>query len=310
MAKKASKKSVNLALILICSLIVSFFGMVALSSNGILPFKFVTFSQINEWFGISHDTSGFKAHFIDVGQADCEMVMSDGKVLLIDSGTKEAGNKVVQYLKNHGIKKIDYFVVTHGHADHMGGAVDVMNNFEIDMLIMSDVPEDLMPTNKGYTEFLKTIGEKGLKITIAKVGTKYDLGGASFKILAPIGEYNDLNDMSIVLKVTYGNRHILFTGDAQSASEMDMLHDESDIKADILKVGHHGSETSTTIAFLNRVDPKYAVIEVGAKNTYNHPNKRVVDRILDKQIELYKTSTDGDIVFSIENDNISVKKGG
>lgn len=240
-------------------------------------------------------SSKLTVSFIDVGQGDSIFIQApSGKTMLIDAGTPEMGSKVVDYIKSQGINKIDIIIATHPHSDHIGGLPAVIKNFEIGKIYAPKVTH----TTKTYENFLNAVKDKGLKIIAAKAGMDLDLGeGITAKMLAPNSEeYNNLNNYSVVVKVTYKNNSFLFTGDAEEESEQEMLAKGYDLKADVLKVGHHGSNTSTTPAFLKAVNPKYAVISVGKNNTYGHPHKEVMERLKSLNITVYRTDECGTVV--------------
>jgi beta-lactamase superfamily II metal-dependent hydrolase len=244
--------------------------------------------------------------YIDVGQGDSILIQTpNGSNILIDAGTSSYQTKVSNYLKARGITKIDVLIATHPHADHIGGMSYIIDNFDIGSIYMPKVST----TTKTYETLLTAIKNKGLLINTAKAGVVINIDSAlSVKLIAPIStSYNDLNQYSAVTKITYGSISFLFMGDAGSASEQEILNSRTDLKADVLKVGHHGSSTSTTQTFLNAVSPKYAVICVG-KNSYGHPTQEVINRLLNIGASILRTDLDGDIVISSDGVNIFVKK--
>ncbi|XXF54581.1 ComEC/Rec2 family competence protein [Thermoanaerobacterium thermosaccharolyticum] len=251
-----------------------------------------------------------KVHFINVGQGDSEFIQApSGKTMLIDAGTNEAGNSVVSYLKNLGISRIDILVGTHPHEDHIGGMDNVINSFDIGQFYMPKVTT----TTKTFEDVLTAAKSKGLSITTAKAGIILDLGSdIKAEMLAPNGtKYDDLNNYSAVIKLTYGNTSFLFTGDASSQSEEEMLNKGYNLKANVLKVGHHGSSSATTLPFLQAVNPKYAVISCGKNNDYGHPHKETMDKLKNAGIIVYRTDECGTIVATSDGNNISfnVKPG-
>lgn len=221
-------------------------------------------------------------HYIDVGQGDSILISQDDHYMLIDAGENDQGTVVLKYLKDHGISSLDYIVGTHPHSDHIGGLDDVIANMDVENVILPKVIHD----TKTYKDVLTAVSDKNLKITPPVPGDVFNLGSASIIILAPNkSKYDEINDYSVVLKVTYGNNSFLFTGDAEKTSESEMLKLHGfDLKSDVLKVGHHGSTTSSTKDFLYAVNPKYAVIQVGEYNDYSHPNQEILDRLNGKAI--------------------------
>lgn len=253
-----------------------------------------------------------EVHFIDVGQGDSILIISDGKTILIDAGENDKGKVVVDYLKKLGIKKIDLLIATHPHSDHIGGMDTVINTFKIGKIVMQRLPDSLVPTTRTYTDVLSAIADKGLKVTPAKVGDSYDFGSGKLTILGPNAEYDNLNDMSIVCKFNYGKKSFLLAGDMQSSAEKDLLRKGFDLKSDVLKVGHHGSSTSTTKQFYKAVNPKYCVISVGDGNSFGHPNAKTLKTIATNGAKIYRTDFQGSIVIGISDGkiNVSCEKGG
>lgn len=246
-----------------------------------------------------------KAHFLDVGQGDSALILAGSNAMLIDAGDRGYGSGIVNYLKKQGVKKLDYLVLTHPHADHIGGAVEVINAFEIEKIIMPKVEH----TTRTFENLLETIKSKGMKITAPIPGDEYELGSAKFKILAPnSSSYKSLNDYSVVIRLTFGNTAFLFTGDAESTSESQILSKGFEIKSDVLKVGHHGSSTSTSDRFLKSVSPKYAVISVGKGNSYGHPTQEVLGRLDSYSVKVYRTDEVGTIVAVSDGTNITFDK--
>lgn len=244
-----------------------------------------------------------QVHFIDVGQGDSILVKKDDSSMLIDAGNNWDGEKVVNYLRDQGISKLDFLVGTHPHADHIGGLDDVIDAYDIGKIIMPNA----IATTKTFEDVLDSIQNKNMTISKARVGDKYDLDGATIEILAPISdEYSSLNNYSIVLKLTYGTTSYLFTGDAEVLSENEMVNrDMAILKSDVLKLGHHGSSTSTSSEFLDAVDPTYGVITVGEDNDYGHPHREVMALINEKGIKTYRTDLQGTIISVSDGNNIS-----
>jgi competence protein ComEC len=249
-------------------------------------------------------TTGLSVHIIDVGQGDSILICCEGKDMLIDGGIPQEATTVENYLKSCGVKSLEYVVGTHPHNDHIGGLVSVIKDYDVGTIIMSGATT----TTQTYENLLTVISKKKKTITRAKVGNSYELGGAKFVILAPVGTYDDLNDMSVVIKLTYKSKSFLFTGDASEDSEKDMLAEKRDLNADVLKVGHHGSSTATTKEFLDAVKPSFAVISVGQGNSYGLPNTEITQRIKDAGIKLFRTDTNGTIVFESDGKIITYKK--
>lgn len=237
--------------------------------------------------------------YLDVGQADSILIYNKGHYMLIDAGNNEDGVKLVNYFKSLGITKFDYVVGTHAHEDHIGGMDDVLNNFEVEHFYMPDV----ITTTKTFEDIVIALENKQLAFDTPKIGSTFKVGDANFKTLYVGKDEDDLNNTSIVLKLTYGSNKFLFTGDAEGKVEKQIL--DSDIESDVLKVGHHGSQYSSTLAFLKAVNPTYAVIQVGKNNTYDHPKQVILNRFDYLNIKVYRTDLDGTIVAKSNGEEIS-----
>ncbi|AHF07063.1 ComEC/Rec2 family competence protein [Desulfitobacterium metallireducens] len=249
-----------------------------------------------------------RVSYIDVGQGDSILIqIPNGKNVLIDAGENDQGDKVVSYIRSQGVKRLDLTIWTHPHSDHIGGADAVTKAFDIGQIVM---PKQTSST-QSFRSLLTAISQKGLKITEAKAGLKLDLGSeVKAEMLAPNStQYEEVNDYSAVLRLTYGQTAFLFTGDAQSESEQEMMNAGYDLRADVLKVGHHGSRTSTSAAFLARVQPEYAVISVGNDNDYGHPTVNTLTRLQKAGVSLYRTDESGTVVAESDGKNITFTVG-
>lgn len=245
--------------------------------------------------------NGLQVHFIDVGQADCIFIKTDDKTMLIDAGNNADSKTVVEYIKSQNIDKLDFIVGTHPHEDHIGGLDAVIESFDIGTIYMPKA----MSTTKTFEDVLNAIAKKGMKVTTPVPGTTVDLGKASFTILAPNSDsYEEINNYSIVIKLNHGNNSFLFTGDAEAVSEREMIDKGYDLSVDVLKIAHHGSNTSTTEEFLDKVNPQYAVICVGKDNKYEHPHKETIDLLNKKGIKIYRTDESGTIVAISDGESI------
>ena len=245
------------------------------------------------------------AEFLDVDQADCELIyLPDGKVLLIDAGNRGDGDEIVAYLKGKDVSKIDYLVATHPHADHIGGMSDVVDAFEIGKIFVPRVASSDVPTTKTYEDFLLSVQNKGLKLSAAKAGaTLFEGTDYKAECFAPCSEdYKELNDYSVVIKLSYGIHSFLFMGDAETLSEDEMLSAGYNLDSDVLKVGHHGSSSSSSKEFLNAVSPRYAIISCGEGNDYGHPHSETLNTLsnLGATPKLLRTDLDKTIIFKAD----------
>lgn len=238
--------------------------------------------------------------YIDVGQADSILLRNKDKTMLIDAGTNEEGKNVVNFLKEEGISKIDYLIGTHPHEDHIGGLDDVINNFDIGKIYMPKRET----TTKTFKDVLSAIKNKNLKITQPQKGEIIDLGQAKCEFMTePIIDDDNINLSSLTLRVEFGNNSFLFMGDAEKQNEKTITWP----KTDVLKVGHHGSDTSSSKEFLEQVNPKYSIIMVGEKNTYKLPKQPIIDRIEKIGSEIYRTDKNGNIQIISDGNNLEIK---
>ena len=246
-------------------------------------------------------TGEFKAHFIDVGQGDSEFLeLPNGQTMLIDTGEYDQADTVETYISNLGYSRIDYLVETHPHSDHMGAMADVIKSFDIGEVYAPKVSH----TTKTYENFLDAVANKGLQINATERGMTIAAdSGASIEVLSPYPntDYDDLNDWSIILKITYGNTSFLFTGDASSS----VINKAQAGDIDVLKVGHHGSKTSTTNELISTLQPTWAVIEVGTGNDYGHPHSQAIKALEKNKVTIYRSDTNGNITATSDGSNIT-----
>lgn len=238
------------------------------------------------------EDGGLTVHFIDVGQADSALLQCGGQAMLIDGGNAADSSLVVSYLNSQGVEYLDYVVCTHAHEDHVGGLSGPLNTCTAGAVLAPVTEYD----SKVFSDFVKYTRQQGLDITVPTPGDAFALGGAQVTVLGPVKDYTDTNNTSIVLRVDYGETSFLFTGDMEREAEADLLESGCDLDATVLKVGHHGSGTSSSYVFLREVMPEYAVISVGANNSYGHPDEEVMSRLYDARATVYRTDEQGTVV--------------
>jgi beta-lactamase superfamily II metal-dependent hydrolase len=247
-----------------------------------------------------------EVHFIDVGNADCTLVRQGDHTLLVDAGERGDGDDILEYLREQGVTKLDLVVATHAHADHIGSMADVLQALPVGRFLLAYMPEEETPTTATYLNMLEALDNKQIPTDEAKPNAVYEIGDARLQVLAPLQESKDTNDMSVVTRLTFGNHVFLFTGDAGTDVEKDMLQAGHTLQADVLKVGHHGSDTSSSEAFLKRVAPNYAMIPCGEGNSYGHPHKEILQRLNALGATIYRSDLHGDVVFTTDGSNLSV----
>lgn len=263
---------------------------------------FLLLAQVFTYVPASADSDGFAIHFLDVGQADAAVILCDGEVLMIDGGNADDSSFVYSYLKNTlGINHIDTMIATHPHEDHIGGLSGALNACSVDTLYSPVTEYD----SKVFSSLLKYAEKQGLSLTGPTVGDTFSVGSATVTFLAPVHNYDEPNDMSLVVRIQYGDTSFLFTGDAEWDSEHDMISNGAKLSSTLLKVGHHGSASSTSYVFLREIMPQYAVISVGANNSYGHPTDDALSRLRDADVELFRTDMQGTIICTSDGNSLS-----
>ena len=250
---------------------------------------------------VEHDESGLTIYFIDVGQADSTLIVSDGYSMLIDGGNRGDSDLIHSFLKNHNISHLDYIVATHPDEDHIGGLSGALS-YATASVALCPVTEH---SSSVFGNFVGFLDRQGVQITVPNPGDMFNLGGSEVEVLGPVGQYNDTNNSSIVMKLTYGATSFLFTGDAERDAEQDILEAGYDISATVYHVGHHGSDTSTTYPFLREIMPQYAVISCGSGNSYGHPHDDTLSRLRDADVTVYRTDMQGTITCVSDGTTVS-----
>ena len=244
-------------------------------------------------------------HFIDVGQADAALLLCGGETMLIDGGNAEDSSLLVSYLEDLGVEHLDYVVCSHAHEDHVGGLSGPLNTCTAGA-VWSPVSEY---SSKAFGKFVQYAEAQGLSPVCPEVDSTYNLGDALITVLGPREDYSDTNNTSIVLRVDFGETSFLFTGDMEQSAEADLVDAGCNLKATVLKVGHHGSDTSSSYRFLREVLPEYAVISVGTGNSYGHPNDEILSRLYDEGAAVYRTDLLGSIVAVSDGTTVNFTTG-
>lgn len=253
------------------------------------------------------DTSDGKitVHFIDVGQADCSLIMCNGMAMLIDGGNAADSDLVFTYLSRLGIKYLDYIVLTHAHEDHVGGLSGALAYAKAGTALSPVTDYD----SKAFRNFTTALERQGVDLVVPQPGYSFSLGDAEVTVLGPVSDCDEPNNTSIVLRIVFGEISFLFTGDAEREEEAEILSSGAELSADILKVGHHGSDTSTSYPFLREVMPQVAVISVGKNNSYSHPDESVLSRLSDAGATTLRTDEQGDIICESDGRTFELRNG-
>lgn len=246
-------------------------------------------------------TSECEVHFIDVGQGDCTLFMTDEAAIVIDAGPRDVAENTKQYIRSY-TDTIDYFILTHPDEDHIGGAIDIINGLKIKNIIMTDASKGTYT----FTKLLDTIENSNANVIQGVKGLDFTVDGMNVELLGPVSPFDgDYNDYSIVTRVSYGDVSVIVTGDAEKSAEKKMLKEYGGyLKSDILKLGHHGSSTSSYEGFVAAVAPEYAVVSCGKNNSYKHPHEETIDTLNELSIDWYRTDRDGTIVFETDGDHL------
>ncbi len=247
------------------------------------------------------ESGEIRVYFFDVGQGDSILLQSDKNSVLIDAGEYSTRNALLSYLRDAGVKTLDYLIATHPHADHIGGMVPVLENFTVKNIVLSDATAN----TETYESFLGLIEEQKIPVTVPEAGDNITSGIINLSVLAPLKDYSDdLNNASLVLRMVYGETAFLFAGDAEAPSEQDMLNAGGSVRADIIKIGHHGSNTASTGAFIDAVRPSAAVISCGKHNSYNHPHDETLEALASRNIPIYRTDESASIIMNTDGQKV------
>ncbi len=248
------------------------------------------------------DIGYLTVHYIDVDQADCMLLIAGDTTVLIDGGNTGTSREVVSYLQRYGVEELDLVVNTHPHGDHLGGIPAVLAKIPVETVWCSTDTYD----SYLFADFKELINEQDAQFQIPAPGTVFQRDALSIQVLGPLGkDYTDLNDTSLVLMVRFGDRKFLFTGDMEAFAEYQLVNSELNLKADVLKVGHHGSYSSTSQLFLEEVDPDYGIISCGYKNEYGHPHDAPMSRLEKEEVTLFRTDLMGNVVIVTDGNQLA-----
>ncbi|MBO4385210.1 MAG: MBL fold metallo-hydrolase [Clostridia bacterium] len=244
-------------------------------------------------------------HFIDVGEADACLVMTDGHAMLVDGGNADDSSLIYSYLRDHSVTHLDYVICTHPHEDHVGGLSGALNLATVGRVFCPEPNEGI----RAYASFVKTAEKRGAAVETLAAGDTLYLGEAKIDVLAPLAVTGDLNNDSYVLLITYGGTRFLLAGDMEAEEEAALLDSGADLDCDVLKVAHHGSGGSTSAEFLEKASPEYAVISVGLYNDHGHPSERCLERLKAAGAKILRTDVSGHIVISSDGERLTVTTG-
>lgn len=252
------------------------------------------------------DGQGLTVHFLDVQHADSILIACGGEYALVDGAYPDSGDRIAEYLREQGVTELELVVGTHPHGDHIGGLPKVLETFPTDTVWTSQLPY----TNDYVSNFIKAVTGSGADFVQPRPGDSFQLGEATIDVIGPLNlRYEDANDLSLVLMVTYGKTRFLLTGDMEELAERELVEANVDLKADVLKVGHHGSNSSTSYRFLRAVAPTYGVISLAALNEYGHPHPYPLSRLMDADVTIYRTDKMYDVVAFSDGETISFTCG-
>lgn len=296
MLKRRSKLIVSAIIIV---LFLGFAFIFSLTDTDLLYSKFGLRDKNLPAYGIMY------VNCIDVGQGSATLITCGDTTILVDGGEEAYSSKLINYIKNQNIKHIDCIIATHQHSDHIGALPDVLEEFDVTEVIVPNVPENDLPNDDCYNDFMNAVRGNVELLTKTKGGSDYSYGQLNVEIFSPLYTYKDFNNYSIIARISFKNNSVIVTGDAQAKSEEDVMNSFDSINSDILCVAHHGSNSSTSDEWLDAVNPQFAVISCGVNNDYNHPNSDLVNRLESHKIKYYRTDLDGDTVFRCDGETVN-----
>ncbi len=287
---KKAKNNSRMAVVYFALFIVSI-GLIAAFIPSMIGLNF------NSDENIEYYQSPLCVSYIDVGQGDCSLIQCNGVNILVDGGEYTATGTVTNYLRDVEVEKIDCYILTHPHSDHIGASADIISRVPVDKVMLTHFSEFNMPTTNTYENVLNAIGESKAEVVEVKAGDSFNFGDIQLDIVAPFEESDDYNEMSIVFTATYKDTKLLFSGDTTKKIEKQILAEGFDVDCDVLKVAHHGSSTSSSAEFVDAVSPELAVISCGSGNSYGHPHFEIIDLYSNRNITMMRTDESGTIIY-------------
>ena len=248
----------------------------------------------------------FCVTFFDVGQGDAALISCGESNILVDGGEAENSSSILKYLENSGIEKLDGYILSHPHSDHIGAASDIIDNIECDYIFTTYFSEFNIPTTKTYESLIDSIYESDAAVELVEAGDTYTFGELEIEIFAPMVESDEYNAMSVVFSASYKDTTVLFTGDTLKSVEAEIIAADYDVEADVIKVAHHGSTTSSSEEFYDAVSPDIAIISCGLDNSYGHPHDEIVSMLKEKEINCYRTDRNGNIHYFGDGNTMTV----
>ncbi len=257
-----------------------------------------------------YKSAELSVHFVDVGQGDCTVITTkDGKSAIIDSGDEIHSGSVIDYIRSLNIERFDYCIVTHPHSDHCAGMSRILGEIPAETAVMTEWEDENALKDEFYIKYTKAVNENCKHIVKAKAGDEFSLGEVKIKILAPVKKIAEVNSMSLVIKIIYNNYSFIVTGDCTDDEEKIIInkYKPDELRCNVLRAGHHGSETSTSDEWLDILKPEYCVISVGKNNQYNFPSTEMIERLYSRNISYYRTDISSTVVFDCDNNNVKIR---
>ena len=296
MAKRSKKETRNRQIFYILAVISVIIA--ALSRAGFL--------NINN--NLTLDENSIAVYFLDVGQGSSTVIQDGNSAVLIDSGESENSRKIIDFLSEKGISKLEYVIATHFHSDHIGGLSNILQNVECGNVYLPLVDDAYAPTTKTYYKLLETIDNKNLNVSFVTDNTAFIFGKTTFNIIAPAEQADDMNNMSLIIKAVYGDASFLIPGDAENKEMKSVMkaNKNLDLSSDIYLMAHHGSNTSLNKEFLSKINMKIAIISCGKDNSYGHPHEEALEYLNDNNIEYYRTDEVGTITVISDGESYNI----